>query len=110
VARDHDIRTRRSLPLRAKRELILVGTGGRRCRRLRELAGRMAAVATVVFLTPSVFARDGNPLGLAAAAPKRNWTDTDFQGGYFRVIPSAQSIRSLRAAGRGIMDYTSYAT
>jgi hypothetical protein len=107
---DHGIRTRPFAPGQsAKRELILVGTGGGDVAAFRELAARMAQGSTVVFLSPSVFARDGNPLGWLPLAQKGTWTDTDFYGGYFRgdtVCAKHPLFEGLPAGG--VMDYTFY--
>ena len=68
---EHDIRTRPFAPGQAaKRELILVGTGGGDAAAFRELAVRMAQGASVVFLSPAVFARDANPVGWLPFAHK----------------------------------------
>ena len=69
----------------------------------------MTQGASVVFLSPTVFARDGNPLGWLPLAQKGAWTDTDFCGGYFRgdtVCTKHPLFESLPAGG--VMDYTFY--
>jgi hypothetical protein len=107
---DHAIHTCPFAPDQpANRELILVGNGGGDVVAFRELAARMARGASVVFLSPAVFARDGNPVGWLPLAKKGVWTDTDFCGGYFRgdtVCAKHPLFEGL--PGGGVMDYTFY--
>ena len=81
----------------------------RRCGRLPRTGRTHGAGASVVFLSPAVFARDGNPVGWLPLAQKGVWTDTDFCGGYFRgdtVCAKHPLFEGLPAGG--VMDYTFY--
>ena len=106
----HDIRTRPySSPAAAQRELILVGNVGGDLPAFRELAERMARGSTIVFLSPSVFSRGGQPWGFLPLVNKGAWAGTDSVGGYYRgdtFAPKHPVLEGLPSGG--ILDYTVY--
>ena len=92
-----------------RRELILVGNGGGDLPAFRELVSRMAAGATVVFLSPSVFARGDKPLAFLPLAAKGSLINLDFVAGYYRgdaFAPRHPVFDGLPAGG--VLDYTLY--
>ena len=95
---EHSIRTRPFAPGQAaKRELILVGTGGGDAAAFRELAARMAQGASVVFLSPAAFR--ATPIRSAGChSPKKGRGPIPISAAAIsEVIPSARSIRSSKA-------------
>lgn len=104
------IRTRPfASPAPDHRELILVGNGGGDVTAFRELASRMASGSTVIFLSPTVFARGTNSLGFLPLATKGTSASTDFAGGYYRgdtFAPRHPVFAGLPSGG--ILDYTLY--
>jgi hypothetical protein len=107
---DHGIRTRPYVPGDSqKRELILVGTGGGDLAAFQDLARRMATGSTVVFLSPGVFARDGQPLGWLPLAKKGTYGPVDFYGGYYRGDTFGTGHTLFDGLpGKGVLDYTLY--
>lgn len=107
---DHGIRTRAYEPGDAsKRELILVGTGGGDLAAFQDLARRMATGSMVVFLSPGVFARNGQPLGWLPLAKKGTYGPVDFYGGYYRGDTFGTGHALFDGLpGKGVLDYTLY--
>jgi len=69
----------------------------------------MAAGATVVFLSPSVFARGDKPLAFLPLAAKGSLSGLDFVAGYYRgdaFAPRHPVFDGLPAGG--VLDYTLY--
>jgi hypothetical protein len=92
-----------------RRELILVGNGGGDMPAFRELASRMAAGATVVFLSPSVFARGDKPLVFLPLADKGSLVNIDFVASYYRGDTFAWPHPVFAGLpAQGILDYTFY--
>ena len=107
---DHGIRTRPYVPgASQKRELILVGTGGGDLAAFQDLARRMATGSTVLFLSPGVFAREGQALGWLPLATKGTFGPVDFYGGYYRgdTFGTGHSLFD-GLPGKGVLDYTLY--
>jgi hypothetical protein len=109
---DNKIRSRSySSAAPTKRELILVGNEGGDKSAFRELTSRMALGATVVFLSPLVFAHGDKPLYFLPLVTKGTLvnSDADQCPGYFRgdtFAPNHQIFDGLPAGG--ILDYTFY--
>jgi hypothetical protein len=91
----------------SQRELILVGNGSGDLAAFRELAQRMARGSTVVFLSPAVFARGGQPLAFLPLATKGALGETG--GGYYRgdTFAAKHPVFDGLPSG-GILDYTFY--
>ena len=107
---DNGIRTRAFAPGQpAQREVILVGNGGGDAASFRELADRMARGASVIFLSPSAFARGDKPLDFLPLATKGSLAGIDVVAGYFRsdtFAPQHPVFNGLPAGG--VLDYTIY--
>jgi hypothetical protein len=91
----------------ARREVILVGTGGGDLGAFRDLAQRLARGATAIFLSPAVFALGDRPTALVPCASKGALAGLDFCGGYYRgdtFAPRHPVFAGLPSGG--VLDYT----
>ena len=92
-----------------QRELILVGTGGGDLAAFQDLARRMATGSTVLFLSPGVFAREGQALGWLPLSTKGTYGPVDFYGGYYRGDTFGTGHALFGSLpGKGVLDYTLY--
>lgn len=110
---EHGIRTKAfaSAPA-ASREVILVGMNppsGSRDKEFGELARRIARGSTVVFLCPSVFAKEKDPTGWIPLVNKGKLDGFNHVGGYYRGDAFARRHAIFdQLPCSGILDYTFY--